>query len=85
MSALVRIYYSEGCPFCLQAERLLNKRGATLEKIHVDLESSELDAMVQSTGRDTVPQIFIGERHIGGYDDLVDLDMDGELMPLLQN
>ena len=79
------IMYSTGvCPFCLMAERLLKSKGvANLEKIRVDLEPERRQEMVQRTGRRTVPQIYVGERHIGGYDDLAALDRAGGLDPLL--
>jgi glutaredoxin 3 len=66
------------------AERLLNKKGVTnIEKIRVDLDPSLMQEMMQITGRRTVPQIYIGERHVGGFDDLSALDAGGELDPLL--
>lgn len=80
----VRMYCTEICPYCVLAERLLNARGvATLEKIRVDLQPELRLEMMTQTGRRTVPQIYIGERHIGGYDDLAALDQRGELIPLL--
>ena len=77
--------YSTGvCPFCLMAERLLKSKGvADIEKIRVDLEPQRRQEMMERTGRRTVPQIYIGERHVGGYDDLVALDRAGELDRLL--
>ena len=77
--------YSTGvCPFCLMAERLLKSKGvADIEKIRVDLQPERRDEMMQRTGRRTVPQIYVGERHIGGYDDLSALDRAGGLDPLL--
>ena len=80
----IRMYSTRVCPYCLRAERLLNKKGVQVEKILVDLQPEEREKMIEITGRRTVPQIFIGERHIGGYDDLVDLDLEGELDPLLR-
>ena len=79
------VMYSTGvCPFCLMAERLLKAKGvAAIEKIRVDLEPARRDEMVQRTGRRTVPQIYVGERHVGGYDDLAALDRAGGLDPLL--
>jgi glutaredoxin 3 len=66
------------------AERLLNKKGVTnIEKIRVDLDPSLMQEMMQITGRRTVPQIYIGEHHVGGFDDLSALDAGGELDPLL--
>jgi glutaredoxin 3 len=77
--------YSTGvCPFCVMAERLLKSKGvAQIEKIRVDLQPERRDEMVERTGRRTVPQIYVGERHVGGYDDLAALDRAGGLDPLL--
>lgn len=79
------VMYSTGvCPFCLQAERLLRAKGvAEIEKIRVDLDPPRRDEMIQRTGRRTVPQIYVGDRHVGGYDDLAALDRAGGLDPLL--
>jgi glutaredoxin 3 len=79
------LMYSTGvCPFCLMAERLLKAKGVeTIEKIRVDLEPGRRQEMMERTGRRTVPQIYIGERHVGGYDDLAALDRAGGLDPLL--
>jgi glutaredoxin 3 len=82
--AKVLMYSTGVCPFCLQAERLLRAKGvAEIEKIRVDLDPPRRDEMVQRTGRRTVPQIYVGERHVGGYDDLAALDRAGGLDPLL--
>ena len=77
--------YSTGmCPYCVQAERLLAKKGVTaIDKIRVDLEPARREEMMARTGRRTVPQIYIGDFHVGGYDDLVALDRAGRLDPLL--
>ena len=77
--------YSTGvCPFCLMAERLLRERGVTeIDKVRVDLSPDRRAEMTQRTGRRTVPQIFIGEEHIGGFDELAALDHAGKLAPLL--
>ena len=77
--------YSTGiCPFCVMAERLLKSKGvADIEKIRVDVDPSKRDEMMRKTGRRTVPQIYIGEKHVGGFDDLSALDRAGELIPLL--
>ncbi len=86
MSAMPRVLmYSTGaCPFCQMAERLLRAKGvAEIEKVRVDLDPARRDEMVERTGRRTVPQIYIGERHVGGFDDLAALDRAGELAPLL--
>ena len=82
--AKVLMYATGVCPFCLMAERLLKSKGvADIEKIRVDLEPARRQEMMQRTGRRTVPQIYVGERHIGGYDDLAALDRAGALDPLL--
>jgi glutaredoxin 3 len=82
--AAVRMYSTASCPFCVLAERLLRARGvADIDKIRVDLDPALRVEMVERTGRRTVPQIYIGERHIGGYDDLVVLDRARGLLPLL--
>ncbi|AOY00411.1 glutaredoxin 3 [Jeongeupia sp. USM3] len=80
------VMYSTGvCPYCVMAERLLSARGvATIEKVRIDLDPAQRETMMQKTGRRTVPQIFIGETHVGGYDDLAALDRAGGLMPLLE-
>lgn len=83
--ARVLMYSTAVCPFCVRAEQLLRARGVTdIEKVRIDLEPQRRDEMMQKTGRRTVPQIFIGERHVGGCDDLYALDRTGELEPLLQ-
>jgi glutaredoxin 3 len=80
----VLMYSTAVCPYCVQAERLLTAKGVTaIAKVRVDLEPGKRDEMMQKSGRRTVPQIWIGERHVGGYDDLVALDRAGELDPLL--
>ena len=82
--AKVLMYATAACPYCMRAEALLMQRGvATIEKIRVDLQPEERQAMMQRTGRHTVPQIFINDRHLGGCDDLMALDAAGGLMPLL--
>jgi glutaredoxin 3 len=82
--APIMMYSTAICPFCVQAERLLRAKGvAEIAKIRVDLEPARRQEMMEKTGRRTVPQIYIGERHVGGYDDLVALDRAGELAPLL--
>jgi glutaredoxin 3 len=82
--AKVVMYSTAVCPYCQRAEMLLKQRGVTeIEKIRIDLDPAQRDAMMAKTGRRTVPQIFIGERHVGGFDDLSALDRDGGLVPLL--
>jgi glutaredoxin 3 len=80
----VKMYTTQVCPYCQRAKALLRQRGVErIEEIRVDLHPAERDTMVQITGRRTVPQIFIGDTHVGGCDDLVALDQRGGLMPLL--
>lgn len=81
--ARVRMYTTAVCPFCQMAERLLQSKGAEIEKIRVDLDPAERTAMMEKTGRRTVPQIYVGDTHVGGYDDLAALDRAGKLEPLL--
>jgi glutaredoxin 3 len=84
MSAKVVMYSTKVCPFCVRAEQLLKQRGvAEIEKIFIDADPVQRDEMMARTGRRTVPQIYIGETHVGGCDDLYALDQKGELMPLL--
>lgn len=80
----VLMYCTRFCPYCVRAERLLTAKGVSIDKIRVDDRPEEFTRMVELTGRNTVPQIFIGDRHVGGYDDLAQLDFEGELDPLLQ-
>lgn len=83
--ATVTMYSTGVCPYCVQAERLLAAKGvAAIDKIRVDLEPARRQEMMERTGRRTVPQIYIGEFHVGGYDDLVALDRAGRLDPLLK-
>jgi glutaredoxin 3 len=82
--AAVLMYCTAACPFCQSAERLLVEKGATIEKVRVDLEPERRGEMTKRSGRRTVPQIWIGERHIGGCDDLYALDRKGGLDPLLK-
>lgn len=80
----VRMYSTEWCPYCQRAKALLRQRGvASFEDIRLDVDPSQRAAMIQETGRYTVPQIFIGDTHVGGCDDLMALDRRGALMPLL--
>jgi len=80
----VKMYCTAVCPYCVMAEKLLNKKGVTqIEKIRVDLAPAQREEMMRITGRRTVPQIYIGERHVGGFDDISALDAAGELDPLL--
>ncbi len=80
----VRIYTTPFCPYCARAKSLLSRKGVEFEEIDVYMDAAARKEMIEkSSGRQTVPQIFIGERHIGGCDDLYALDQAGELDPLL--
>ena len=79
------MYTTAVCPYCQMAERLLRAKGVEIEKVRVDLEPARRAEMMEKTGRRTVPQIYIGETHVGGYDDLSALDRAGKLDPLLQS
>ena len=80
----VTMYCTAVCPYCIMAEKLLNKKGVqVINKIRVDLDSAQMVEMIAKTGHRTVPQIFIGGTHVGGFDDLSELDHDGGLDPLL--
>ncbi len=80
------MYTTQVWPFCVRAKMLLKQRGVDqIEEIRVDLNPTERQTMMSMTGRRTVPQIFIGDTHVGGCDDLVALDQRGGLMPLLQS
>lgn len=83
--ANILMYTTAICPYCINAERLLNAKGVKdINKIRVDLQPELRMEMMQKTGRRTVPQIYIGEQHIGGFDDLRALDMAGGLDALLK-
>jgi glutaredoxin 3 len=80
----VLMYSTAVCPYCVRAEALLKRKGvAEIEKVRIDLDPARRDEMMAKTGRRTVPQIYIGETHVGGCDDLHDLDRDGRLDALL--
>jgi glutaredoxin 3 len=82
----VRMYTTQVCPYCQRAKALLKQRGvAAIEEIRIDRDAEQRDKMIEMTGRRTVPQIFIGDTHVGGCDDLIALDQKGGLMPLLQS
>ncbi|MFM7386050.1 MAG: glutaredoxin 3 [Betaproteobacteria bacterium] len=84
MSAAVVMSTTAVCPYCQRAEQLLRARGVEhIEKVRIDLEPSRRDEMMQRTGRRTVPQIYIGDHHVGGFDDLAALDRAGGLTPML--
>jgi len=83
--AAVRMYSTGMCPYCTMAERLLASKGVTaIEKVRVDLEPARRVEMMERTGRRTVPQIYIGETHVGGFDDLAALDHAGKLDAMLR-
>lgn len=83
-AAKVLMYTTAVCPYCIRAKQLLAARGVQeIEEVRVDLDPDRRDEMMEKTQRRTVPQIFIGETHVGGCDDLVALDKAGGLMPLL--
>lgn len=85
MSAHVRMYSTAVCPYCMMAERLLKAKGVDdIEKIRIDLDPQQRVEMMEKTGRRTVPQIYIGDTHVGGFDDLSALDRQGKLDALLQ-
>ena len=80
----VTMYCTAVCPYCVAAERLLKSRGVTdIRKIRVDMDPQQRVVMMERTGRRTVPQIYIGDTHVGGFDDLSALDRQGGLAPLL--
>ena len=80
----VKMYTTQVCPFCIRAKAVLKQRGvAQIEEIRIDLDAQARQEMMQSTGRRTVPQIFIGNTHVGGCDELIELDRQGALLPLL--
>ena len=82
----VKMFTTQVCPYCQRARRLLEQHGEqAIEELRVDLQPALRETMVQLTGRRTVPQIFIGETHVGGCDDLYALDRRGALAPLLQS
>jgi glutaredoxin 3 len=82
----VKMYTTAVCPYCIRAKQILKSKGVdAIEEIRVDMQPDERLKMMEITGRRTVPQIFIGETHVGGCDDLMALDSRGGLMPLLQS
>lgn len=81
----VKMYTTAVCPYCIRAKQVLKAKGVeTIEEIRIDTDPAARDHMMQTTGRRTVPQIFIGSTHVGGCDDLIALDGKGGLVPLLQ-
>lgn len=86
MTAAVLMYATAFCPYCVAAERLLRSKGVTdIEKVRVDQDPARRAEMMERTGRRTVPQIYVGDRHVGGFDDLAALDHAGQLDPLLND
>ncbi|MDA8416175.1 MAG: glutaredoxin 3 [Betaproteobacteria bacterium] len=86
MFPTIRMYCTTTCPYCVMAENLLLRRGAKIiDKLRIDLDPALRQQMMESTGRRTVPQIFIGGTYVGGYDDLASLDRAEKLIPLLQS
>ena len=84
--SIITMYSKETCPYCIRAEQLLqHKHVSNLIKIQIDQDPAELEKMIARTGRRTVPQIFIGDKHIGGFDDLAALEHAGKLDKLLNN
>jgi glutaredoxin 3 len=84
--AKIRMYSTAVCPFCLRAEMLLSSKGITeIEKIRVDLDPRQREEMMNKTGRRTVPQIYIGDMHVGGFEELAALEHAGKLDSLLAN
>ncbi len=77
------IYTTQTCGYCQRAKRLLERKGVGFDEIRVDLDPVRWREMSERSGRNTVPQLFVGARHVGGFDDMVDLDLDGELDTLL--
>lgn len=81
----VRVYSTLFCPYCVMAKRLLDGKGVHFQEIRVDEDQARREEMMRISGRRTVPQIFIGEKHVGGFDDLSALDRAGQLDPLLRD
>ena len=79
----IEIYSTDNCPWCTRAKSLLRAKGLDFEEIDISSDQARALEMIERSGRRTVPQIFIGDRHIGGYTDLAELDMEDELEPLL--
>ncbi len=82
----VKMYTTAVCPYCVRAKQLLKSKGVEqIEEVRIDLDPVQRDHMMQITGRRTVPQIYVGDTHVGGCDDLMALDAKGGLLPLLQS
>ena len=81
----VKMYTTAVCPYCTRAKQILKSKGVEqIEEVRIDVDPAARDHMMQITGRRTVPQIFVGETHVGGCDDLMALDAKGGLVPMLQ-
>ena len=82
----VKMYTTAVCPYCIRAKQILKSKGVDqIEEVRIDFDTAARDHMMKVTGRRTVPQIFIGDTHVGGCDDLMALDAKGGLLPLLQS
>ena len=81
----IQMYTTGVCPFCIMAKRLLQQKGAAVEEVRIDHDAAKREEMMKITGRRTVPQIFIGDKHVGGFDDLSALERAGQLDPLLKD
>lgn len=81
----IKVYTTQACPYCVRAKQLLDQKNATYDEIRVDLDPQQRIEMMEKSRRRTVPQIWIGDRHIGGFDELWALDRAGQLDPLLQD
>jgi glutaredoxin 3 len=79
----ITIYSSAICPYCIAAKNFLNSKGLAWTEIRIDADSGQREAMVRKTRRTSVPQIFVGETHVGGYDDMMALHRAGKFEPLL--
>lgn len=82
---LVKMYTTRICPFCTMAKRLLQQKGVPIEEVRVDEDTKQREEMMQISGRRTVPQIFVGATHVGGFEDLSALERAGQLDPLLKD
>ncbi len=79
----VTLYTTDTCPYCRNAKALLTSKGAVMQEINIEREPGKMQEMLSRSGRRSVPQIFIGDTHIGGFDDLAKLDRQGGLMSML--
>jgi glutaredoxin 3 len=82
----VKMYTTAVCPYCIRAKQILKAKGVEhIEEVRIDLDPVQREHMIQTTGRRTVPQIYVGDTHVGGCDELMALDAKGQLVPLLQS